>query len=288
MYHGEVMLKVPTVNLGNTGLKISELGFGTVYFGIASFKISPEEGSQILINAHRLGINYWDTSDDYGSHPHVSAALKSIPRKEVIISTKTRIQSAEKIRKSVEKCLEELNTDYIDIFMLHEVEYRQMEECYRALKELDNIKSTETIKALGLSTHSVAVVREVAQFEEVNLIMSICCKTNQSMVNRFRERIPLEDGSIEEMFSVLRLAHDEGKGIVAMKVLGCGALPLIRSYRKNIKAVSQLDFVDAMVIGMHNLEEAKKNAKAITHAVRHNTCQDLLMKQKNYIENLAS
>ena len=257
------MLKVPTVNLGRAGLKVSKLGFGTVYFGVPSLNISPEEGGRILTESYKLGVNFWDTSDDYGSHPHVASALKHVSRKEVVTCTKTRGKSGAGAKKSLKSSLKELDTDYVDIFLLHEVEYDWIEECHQVLKELNDIKTTGTVKAIGLSTHSVAVVRKASQFDELDVIMSICCKANQAFINKFRELIPIEDGSIEEMFYAIKLAHNSGKGVIAMKVLGCGAPPLVRNYQSAIKAIAQLEFADAMVIGMRRLDEVKKNVKVL-------------------------
>lgn len=257
------MFKIPKVNLGNTGLKVSKLGFGTVYFGVPSLNISPEEGGRILIESHKLGVNFWDTSDDYGSHPHVASALKHVLRKDVVISTKTRGKRGIETKESLESSLKELDTDYIDIFMLHEVEYDRIEEYHQVLKELNDIKTTGTITAVGLSTHSVAVVKKASMIEELDVIMTICCKANQTVINKFWKYIPLEDGSIEEMFNAIELAYNNGKGVIAMKVLGCGAPPLINNYQMAIKAVAQLKFVDVMVIGMRNINEVKKNVKAV-------------------------
>ncbi|MGQ9641817.1 MAG: hypothetical protein ACUVUF_06815 [Candidatus Bathycorpusculaceae bacterium] len=69
---------------------------------------------------------------------------------------------------------------------------------------------------------------------------------------------------MDEMFKALKIAHENGKGIIAMKVLGNGLPLLVRNHGKVIKAVAQLDFVDAMVIGMKNLDEVEKNLKAFT------------------------
>jgi len=257
------MARVPIVELGNTKLKLSKLGYGTYDFGTSSLDISPEKGGQILVESYKLGINFWDTSDDYGSHPHVASALKHMPRKEVVISTKTFANNSEEAEESLKSSLTELNTDYIDIFLLHFVKSDWISRCQKVLKSLKNLKATGIVKAVGLSTHSVDVVQKASQFEELDIIMAICCNANQAVINRFQKHIPLEDGSIDEMLHALRLAHKKGKGIIAMKVLGDGVSPLVSNYQLAIKAVSKLDFVDAMVIGMQNLDEVKKNVNVL-------------------------
>jgi len=259
----EALPEVPSVPLGNTGLRVSKLGFGTYDFGVPSLNISAVEGGRILAEAYKLGVNFWDASDDYGSHPHVASALKLVPRREVVISTKTSAKNGEEAEKSLRNSLRELETDYIDIFLLHYVKSDWIDGCRKVLKELCDLKTTGIVKAVGLSTHSVVVVEETSQFEEVDVIMAICCRAEQSLISEFRENIPLEDGSIGQMLQAIKLAHHREKGVIAMKVLGTGISPLVDDYQSSIKSIAELDFVDAMVIGMKSLVEVKKNASVI-------------------------
>lgn len=87
------------------------------------------------------------TSDDYGSHAHIAAALRHVPRGEVVISTKTSAKTDEQARKSLESSLGELGTDYVDIFLLHLVKSDWVQDWRRLLKKLSNIKTTGAVKA---------------------------------------------------------------------------------------------------------------------------------------------
>ncbi|MGB9777894.1 MAG: aldo/keto reductase [Candidatus Bathyarchaeales archaeon] len=97
------MPSTPLVKLGRTGLKISKLGFGTFDFGVPTLNIGIAEGAQVLVEAFKLGINFWDTSDDYGSRPHIASALKQILRKEGVISTKTYAKSDKRSKRESSK-----------------------------------------------------------------------------------------------------------------------------------------------------------------------------------------
>jgi aryl-alcohol dehydrogenase-like predicted oxidoreductase len=251
------MPKVPKISLGTTGLRASKLGFGP------PVNLTPEEGGKLLFNSYKLGVNFWDTSDDYGSHPHIASALKYVPRKEVIISTKTYAKSGKEATKSLKSSLKELETDYLDIFLLHFVQSNQIEACQKVLREMKELKTTGIAKAIGLSTHSVTVAKKAATFDDLDVIMAVCCKADQALIDKYNEFIHLEDGSMQEMFRALKLSHDNGKVVIAMKVLGGGAPPLIEKYSEPVRAVARLEFVDAMVVGMRNLEEVKKNAQII-------------------------
>jgi len=276
------MNKIPVVKLGDTGLKVSKLGFGTYDFGRQPLGISPEKGGQLLLEAYKLGVNFWDTSDDYGSHFHIADALRRVPREKVVLSTKTNARRGEEVENSLKNSLKELGTDYVDVFLLHNVKSDWIDDCSELFKELRDLKAMGMVKAVGLSTHSVAVVQEVSQLDEVDVIMTICCNADQATINKFQDHIPLEDGTIREMLQAIELAHNSGKGLVAMKVLGgtcpnCQlsrnrrlrsqqqhpAPPLARNYRSSIKSIAKMKTVDAMVIGMENIDQLQKNVKAV-------------------------
>jgi len=114
-----------------------------------------------------------------------------------------------------------------------------------------------------LSTHSVAVVREASRFEDLDIIMTICCNADQTVIKKFHEEIPLEDGSIEEMFDAVKQARENGKGTIAIKVLGSSAPPLVEDYQSSIEFIDRSPFVDAMLVGMRNLDQVRKNVRAI-------------------------
>src|SRR5712692_11086817 len=91
------------VRLGRTGLTVSSLCFGTGYMSG-----SVTAGARLLVRAYELGVTFWDTSDDYGTHPHVARALREVGRDEIVVVTKTYASTAVGARRSVTKALREL------------------------------------------------------------------------------------------------------------------------------------------------------------------------------------
>ncbi len=257
------MTSVPQIELGRTGMRVSKLGFGTYDFGVKSKRISPELGGRILAEAFALGVNFWDTSDDYGSHPHVACALERVPRKRVVVSTKTSAHTGPVATRSLERSLKELGTDYVDIFFLHYVKLDWKDGCRKVLKELADAKAAGRVKALGLSTHSVQVAREAAKMGGADVLLAVCSTAREAVLKRLSGHVPLEDGSMPQMRDALRSVHEAGKGTVAMKVLGTGAPALVQDYRSSIGSVAQLDFVDALLVGMNGLEQVRRNIAAI-------------------------
>ncbi len=255
--------RLSLVKLGSRGLTVSKLGFGTYDFGVKANRISPEEGGRVLMAAFDLGVNFWDTSDDYGSYPHVARALEDVPRKEVVVSTKTSAHTGIAAARSLDRSLRELRTDYVDIFFLHYVRASWANGCRTVLKELAEARSSGRARALGISTHSVKVAREAASMEDLDVVLAVCSTAKESVLRKLPENVPLEDGSMKEMLNAFRTIHEAGKGTIAMKVLGTGAPVLVRGYRSSIALVSQMDFVDAILIGMKDLAQVRKNVAVL-------------------------
>ena len=82
-----------TVTLGKTGIQTSRLAMGTGTVGYAKHSNQTALGvaglSGLLLNGYDHGLRFFDAADSYGSHPHVAAALKQLPRDKVTVMTKS-------------------------------------------------------------------------------------------------------------------------------------------------------------------------------------------------------
>ena len=106
----------------NTGTQDSKSRASALGRGISiEFCASYAEGGDLLREAFDQGITFWDTAEGYGSQPHLGAALKGLARDQVVIQTKTGALDYDGARKSIERSLREMGTDYIDVLLLHGV-----------------------------------------------------------------------------------------------------------------------------------------------------------------------
>ncbi|MDP3507672.1 MAG: aldo/keto reductase [Candidatus Melainabacteria bacterium] len=154
-------------DFGNTGIKVSEIGFGCWAIGGNdhgnSYGPTTDKSSTDAINkALELGLNFFDTADVYGwghSEELLGKALRG-KRDRVVIATKvgadfyqgTGFQTftPDYIRFALEKSLTRLNTDYIDVYQLHNPPLKLIskEETFATLREL---KKEGKIRAFGVS-----------------------------------------------------------------------------------------------------------------------------------------
>ena len=131
--------------LGGTGLKVSLVGLGCNNFGM---RIDAEQSATVVRAALDAGINFFDTADVYGgtqSEVFLGRALKGVDRGSVVIASKfamahegmTGGASRQYIVRAVEKSLERLGTDYIDLYQQHRPDAdTPIEETLRALDDL--------------------------------------------------------------------------------------------------------------------------------------------------------
>jgi len=158
--------------MGWTGLKVSAMSIGTMFFGT---QVNEEEAVKTLDLAFEKGINMFDTADAYGlgkSEEIVGKAIKN-KRQSVVLATKIGHRgghgpndsglSREHIIQGVEVSLKRLGTDYIDIYYAHTPDYATpIEETLRAFDHLvqqgkvryvacSNIRAWQLTKSLWVS-----------------------------------------------------------------------------------------------------------------------------------------
>lgn len=161
--------------LGATGLPVSPLGLGTVKLGRREglgyprrFEIPDDrKAASLLAAARACGINLLDTAPAYGSSEERLGRLLRGTRKDWVICTKTGEEfddgvsrfdfSASHTRASVERSLRRLETDYLDIVLVHSdgEDLRILVET-DALGELERLKQQGLVRAFGVSTKTVA------------------------------------------------------------------------------------------------------------------------------------
>jgi len=116
--------------LGKTGLRVSVAGLGTGGFsrmGLKSGK-TEDEAARLILDAVDLGINFIDTAPPYGTEGVVGLALKSMPREQVVVATKSTVRRngewwpPQRVVASLDNSLRLMNTDYVDVFNLHAVD----------------------------------------------------------------------------------------------------------------------------------------------------------------------
>lgn len=200
--------------LGQTGFVVSRLGFGSLTIGPLQANLSPAEGGSVIRAALEAGINLIDTAELYKNYPHIRAGISGFAG-NVIIAARSYAYDYQEMERSVHNACRELGRDYIDIFGLHEQTSRLTLKGHRpALDYLIKAKQAGIIRAIGISTHAIEVVRAAVLIPEIDVIHPI--------INRMG--LGIIDGNADQMLTAIEAAYAAGKGIYGMKALGGGHL----------------------------------------------------------------
>lgn len=200
--------------LGHSQLNISETGFGCM-----SLQNDHDANTRIIHRAIELGINFFDTADLYNkgmNEVSVGKALKQ-KRNEVILATKVGNQwradgsgwdwnpRKEHILQSIDKSLERLQTDYIDLYQLHGGTIEDPID--EAIEAFELLKQQGKIRYYGISSIRLNVIREYIKRSSITSVM---------MQYSLLDRRPEE--------SCLQLLQENNIGVLSRGALAQGLL----------------------------------------------------------------
>ena len=151
------------VRFGKTELMVSQVAFG----GIPIIPLSLEEGAAVVRHCFERGITFFDTANMYGdSEKKIGQALESV-RDRVVIATKTLERSAEGAAKHIAFSLDNLKTDYIDLYQLHSISKQDDWDAIAApggaLEAVQQAKAEGQIRHIGFSSHAIPLAIKVCR-----------------------------------------------------------------------------------------------------------------------------
>ncbi len=227
--------------LGRTGMKVSRIGFG----GIPIQHLNQNEADEVVNKSLEMDINFFDTARGYTeSEKLIGSALKG-RREGIYIATKSGVRHKDGMFSEVETSLKNLQTDYIDLYQLHNIgsveEFEKAigeDGAYKALKQL---KAEGVIKHIGITSHKTKIIEKAIEsdlFETVQFPFNI---------------VETEAGD------VFKKAFEKNIGTIAMKPLAGGA---IRDGRKALKFLLGYPYLNVTIPGMDSVEQVIENAGA--------------------------
>lgn len=144
----------------SNGIQMPLLGYGV-------FQVPPQEAERCVADALSVGYRLIDTAQAYGNEEGVGAAIakSGIPREEIFLVTKVWISNngEEKAAASIDESLRKLETDYIDLLLIHQAygdvfgTWRAMEKAYKAGK----------VRAIGVSNFQAARFFDFAHYVDI-------------------------------------------------------------------------------------------------------------------------
>jgi len=236
--------------LGKTDIYVSRIGLGTVKIGRnqavkypAPFQLpSEQQVRELLEHALARGLNLFDTAPAYGDSEARIATFVGQHRKRIVLSTKAGETFADgqssydfspaAVLASANASLRRLNTEFLDILLLHS-DGRDVQNICSALPALCQLKSQGKVRAVGISAKTSEGVL-AAMREKLDVVMAPFSLTNQALGPALAE------------------AHHAGLGVIAIKGLQSGLLA--GKVEEAVQFVLNRPFIDSLVIGTINRE----------------------------------
>ncbi len=214
---------IPARAFGTTGMKLPILGYG----GAALPKqwgnpLSVEDRVKLVRYAYDRGVRFFDTAGNYmESQSIMGKGLKGI-RDNVFLATKVETTVVSEVRRAVEKSLKELQTDYLDLIQIHGtpgLEQMSVKQAMRIHGELVKLRNQRVVRMIGFTAHSyfdkaLALISS-GGFEHCMLSYGYLPRGHNQLFSP--KMLKLRDGCLTK-------AHGRGMAVVAMKVVGAGAL----------------------------------------------------------------
>ena len=229
--------------LGKTGLRISRMGLG----GIPIQRIDADGTKTLVGQLMEAGINYIDTARGYTvSEEYLGYALEG-RRDRFVLATKSMSRTKEAMAKDIDISLQNLRTDYIDLYQVHNPSMEQLEQVLApggALEALLEAKAAGKIGHIGLTAHSTAVFEKALSLDWVETLM-------------FPYSIVENQGE-----ALIAAAAEKNIGFIAMKPLAGGA---IEDANVALRFLASKPEVSVIIPGMADPEELAGNLAAVNN-----------------------
>ena len=223
--------------LGKTEMNVSIIGFGASPLGNVFEDCDEKNGIESVHCAIDQGINFFDVAPFYGitlAETRLGKALEG-KRKDIILATKCGRYglrdfdfSYNRIMKSVDESLKRLNTDYIDLFQLHDIEFGSKEQVLNeAMPAIQKIKESGKARFIGITGLPVNYLAEIARTVKIDTVLS-WAHYNLLADEINAELVPL---SKEKDFGLLNAAP------LVQRILSDASIPSWHNAPNQVKAI---------------------------------------------------
>jgi len=240
------------VTLGDSGVKVTRLAFGTGTFGGRLPRdLGQERFTRLVRHAYDRGIRFFESADAYsGMHEMLAIALRGIPRDSYRLMTKYRLRETADPKATIDRFRKELESEYFDIMLLHCVRAPDWAEQYERLRDaLSEAKDRQVIRAHGASCHGLLPLRAFPANTSWLDVALLRVNHHGTRMDTLKQRDTDDLGDVNEVVGHIKQIHAKGTGVIGMKIMGEGQFKTPEQRDASIRFVTGLGTVDAMTIG---------------------------------------
>jgi aryl-alcohol dehydrogenase-like predicted oxidoreductase len=244
------------VTLGKSGVKVTRLAFGTGTFsGRTQRELGQPEFTRLVRYAYDRGIRFFETAESYGEmHKMLGVALQGIPRDSYRLMSKVTTHEGVDPQEKIDELRKLANTEYFDVMLLH---WQHVEtwptDTARWQDGILEAKHKDAVVGYGASVHGLPALRKFPGNKWLEIAMI--------RMNHNGTRMDAEDynthglGNVSEVVTHVKQVHQEGMGVISMKLVGEGAFTKREDRQAAMKYAFQNAGVDCVTVGYKNTAE---------------------------------
>jgi len=256
------------VTLGKSNIQVTRLAMGTGTFGGRIQRELGQEGfTRLVRHAYDRGIRFFETADAYQTHRMLGEALKGLPRDSYRLMTKMRWRNqAETPMQAIDRFRKELNTEYLDILLIHCVRTPNWPQELEALRDaLSEAKQKQIILAHGASCHGLLPLRAFVGNDWLDVAL-IRINHNGTRMDSLAGG-EQDQGDVSEVVQRIAQIRAQNTGVLGMKIIGEGRFRTREEREASIRFVMGLGTVDAITIGYKSAAEVDEAIELINAAL---------------------
>jgi 1-deoxyxylulose-5-phosphate synthase len=246
------------VTLGNSGVKVTRLGFGTgTVNGRVQRQLGQEGFTRLVRYAYDHGIRFFETAESYpGMQEMLGIALKGIPRDSYTLMTKySTPRPVYQAKQTIDTLRQQMNTEYFDILLLHCVRTPNwVDELKQPADDFSEVKSKKIIRAQGASVHGLPALRQFPGNKWLDVAM-IRMNHKGTIMDTPDGGNTASAANIDEVVAHTKQVHSRGVGVISMKLAGEGRFTERADRQASLKFAFGLGSVDTVTIGYKSTAE---------------------------------
>jgi predicted aldo/keto reductase-like oxidoreductase len=258
---------VDQVLLGNTGLKLSRVGFGAgSNSGNVQYALGREPFNKLIHYAYDQGITYFDCAQSYRTFEWLGGAIKGLPREKIFIQSKIPGRP-EQVLETIDHHRKVFDTDYVDSMLIHcMVEDGWTDKLKRMMDAFNEAKEKKWILAKGVSCHSLPALRAAtaSPWTDVHLVR---VNPQAKHIDGLEQDWNKSGDDLSPVLAELKTMRTKGRGVIGMKIIGNGDFTNPEDREKSIRFAMSRPELDAIVIGFKSPAEIDEAIRRVNRAL---------------------
>ena len=263
----QVRTAADLVPLGDTGLQISRIGFGTGSVGGSVQRALGQGAFNDLIRyGFERGITYIDAAQTYATFEWIAGAIQGLPREKLFLQSKIPGQP-EDVLQAIDHHRQVFGTDYIDSLLIHcMVQDGWTDAMRRVMDGFEEAKRRQWIRVQGVSCHSLPALRTAvaSDWPDVHLVR---VNPQGKQIDGPEEASDKPGHDIAPVVEQLQLMRAKGRGVIGMKLIGEGAFVDPEDRQRSLQFAMSHNAINSVVIGFKSRQEIDEAMQRVDRAL---------------------